>query len=189
MQQEKKTMNNNLARRISRIACAMLLTALCSMAQEHKWAGRVLDDFEWTIHERLAAIPSHGVFDTLNFEVQGKTVALSGHVLDERVKQNAERAVRQLNGVEKVANHIEVLPSSKRDDALRMNLYRAIYETQPLEKYAAGSTPAIQIIVKNGWVMLEGVVDSDADRGAVHLRALKVTAYVSDNLRVAPQGF
>ena len=34
-----------------------------------------------------------------------------------------------------MVNQIEVLPSFRRDDALRMNVYRAIYETQPLEKY------------------------------------------------------
>ena len=180
-------MKNNLLQRIWRIGCATLLTALCTLAQEHKWAGRTLDHLEWSIHEELAVLPFHEVFDTLNFEVQGKTVTLSGQVVKERVKQNAERVVRQLNGVESVVNRIEVLPSSLRDDALRMNVYRAIYEKQPLEKYGTRAAPPIHIIVKNGLVTLEGVVDSDADRSMVHQRALKVTAHVSDNLRVAPE--
>lgn len=111
-----------------------MLATLCAFPQEHKWAGRTLDDFEWAIHERLAVLPSHGVFDTLRFEVQGRTVTLSGQVIKESVKQNAERAVKQLAGVERVINNIEVLPSSRRDDALRMNVYRAIYEKQPLGK-------------------------------------------------------
>jgi len=178
---------NNLLQRISKIGCATVLAAVCALAQEHKWAGRTLDNFEWTIHERLAALPFHGIFDTLNCEVQGKTVTLSGQVLDGKVRQNAERAVRQLNGVEKVVNHIEVLPPSKQDDVLRMNVYRAIYKTQPLEKYGTRATPAVQIIVKNGWVRLEGVVDSDADRDAAHLRALKVTVHVLDDLHVSPE--
>jgi hyperosmotically inducible periplasmic protein len=182
-------MKNNLLRRISMIGCATLMVALCAMAQEHKWAGRTLDEFEWTIHEKLAVLPFHGVFDTLGFEVQGKTVTLSGQVVRESVRQNAERVVRQLDGVESVVNHIEVLPSSRRDDALRMNVYRAIYENQPLEKYGVRSAPPIHIIVKDGWVALEGVVDSDADRNMVHLRASKVTAHVSDNLRVAPEQY
>jgi hyperosmotically inducible protein len=164
-----------------------LLVAFCASAQEHKWAGRTLGNFEWTIHEKLAALPSYGIFDTVRFEVQGKTVTLSGQVVKESVKQNAERWVRQVNGVESVVNHIEVLPSSRRDDALRMNVYRAIYEKEPLEKYGTRATPSIHIIVKDGWVTLEGVVDSVADRSMVHLRALKATAHVSDNLRVAPE--
>jgi hyperosmotically inducible protein len=180
-------MKINLMQTISRIACATLLVAFCASAQEHQWAGRTLNNLEWTIHERLAVLPSYGVFDTLRFEVQGKTVTLSGQVVKESVKQNAERMVKHIDGVENVVNHIELLPSSRGDDALRRNVYRAIYEKQPLEKYGTRGAPAIHIIVKNGWVTLEGVVDSHADRSLVHLRALEATAHVSDNLRVAPQ--
>jgi hypothetical protein len=103
----------------------------------------MLNDLEWTVHERLAVLPFHGVFDTLDFEVQGKIVTLSGQVLKDSVKQSAERVVRQINGVESVVNKIEVLPSSRRDDALRMNVYRAIYEKSPLEKYGTRAAPPI----------------------------------------------
>jgi hyperosmotically inducible protein len=179
-------MTHNLTTRLLRIAPAMLFAAVLAFAQDHRWAGRTLDDFEWTIHEKLAALPFHGVFDTLRFEVEGKTVTLSGQVVNEGIKQNAERAVRQMDGIEKVVNQIEVLPSSRRDDALRMNIYRAIYEKEPLEKYGIRGDSSIHIIVKDGWVTLEGVVDSEADRSMAHLRALKVTSHVSQNLRVAP---
>lgn len=186
----RRQMRNNLLHQISkrswRIGCATLLFTLCAFAQQHQWAGRTLDDFEWAIHEKLAAIPP-GVFDTLNFEAQGKTVTLSGQVVKASVKQSAERAVRRVGGVEKVVNHIEVLPSSRRDDALRMNVYRAIYGTEPLDKFGTRADPPIHITVKDGWVTLEGVVHSDTDRSRAHLRALKATAHVSDNLRVAPQ--
>jgi osmotically-inducible protein OsmY len=182
-------MKNNLTQRISMVGAVLLFAALSTFAQDHKWAGRTLDNFEWSIHEKLADLPSYGVFDTVRFELQGKTVTLSGQVLKESLKQNAQRMVRQVNGVESVVNHIEVLPSSRRDDALRMNVYRAIYGKQPLEKSGAGATPPIHIIVKNGWVTLEGVVDSEADRSMVRLRALNATAHVSDNLRVAPEEF
>jgi osmotically-inducible protein OsmY len=181
-------MRNDSLRRISRIGCATLLFTLCALAQQHKWAGRTLDEFEWRIHETLASLP-HSAFDTVNFEAQGKTVTLSGQVVKASVKRNAETAVGRLGGVEKVVNHIEVLPSSRRDDALRMNVYRALYEKQPLEKYGVRHAPPIHIIVKDGWVTLEGVVDSDADRSAAHLQALKVTSHVSDNLRVAAQDY
>ncbi len=180
-------MKNKMLQRISRIGCAALFIALCSSAQEHPWAGRTLDNLEWTIHQRLAVLPSYGVFDTVRFELQGKTVTLSGQVVKESVKQNAERMAGHIDGVEKVVNQIEVLPSSRRDDALRMNVYRAIYEKQPLEKYGTRGSPSIHIIVKDGWVTLEGVVDSDADRNLAHLRALRASAHVSDNLRVAPK--
>jgi len=180
-------MKSNLTSGFLRVGIGMVLATFLVSAQDHKWAGRTLDDFEWAIHEKLAVLPFHGVFDTLRFEVQDKTVTLSGQVVNESVKRNAERAVRQMNGVENVVNKFEVLPSSRRDDALRMNVYRAIYEKQPLEKYGTREAPSIHIIVKDGWVTLEGVVDSDEDRGMAHLRALKVTPHVSDNLRVAAE--
>jgi hyperosmotically inducible protein len=181
-------MKNKMMQNISRIGCALMLAAFCASAQEHPWAGRTLDNLEWTIHERLAVLPSYGVFDTVRFELQGKTVTLSGQVIKESVKRNAERWVRQIPGVETVVNHIEVLPSSRRDDALRMNVYRAIYEKEPLEKYGTRGAPSIHIIVKDGWVSLEGVVDSDTDRTMIHLLASQATSHVSDHLRVATEG-
>jgi hypothetical protein len=48
----------------------------------------------------------------------------------------------------------EVLPSSRRDDALRMNLYRAIYEKQRVED-----------------TTLASMVSSDEERDNVQFRA------------------
>jgi hyperosmotically inducible protein len=172
----------------NKLMLVALLAAVSGMGQDHKWAGRTLDNFEWSIHEKLADLPSYGVFDSVRFEVAGKVVTLSGQVVKENLKHNAERMVAQVNGVEKVMNQIEVLPSSRRDDALRMNVYRAIYEKQPLGKYEALASPPIHIIVKDGWVTLEGVVDSEAERSAVRLRASNASSHVSDHLRVAPEG-
>jgi hypothetical protein len=180
-------MKSNLTKTISRIGLVALFATLPILAQDHKWAGRTLNEMEWTIHQKLVMLPSYGIFDTLNIDVQGKTVTLSGQVISESVRRSAERVVRQMDSVDHVVNKIEVLPESKRDDALRMNVYRAIYEKQPLEKYGTRAMPPIHIVVKDGWVSLEGVVDSEADRGAAHLRALKVTPHVTDNLRVAPE--
>jgi BON domain-containing protein len=55
-----------------------------------------------------------------------------------------------------------------------------------LEKYALGVQKPIRIIVKNGHVTLEGVVDSDADKDMAGLRAKGVpgTFSVTNNLQV-----
>lgn len=172
--------------RLARIAAVLLFTGLCAFAQEHKWAGRTLDNFEWAIHEKLAGLPSYGVFDTIRFEVQDGNVILSGRVLSQRVKDGAQRAVGRIDGVKQVTNEIEVLPASRSDDALRMKVYRAIYDEQPVERSGSQESFPIHIIVKNGWTTLEGVVDSDTGRSAVHMRALRVTAHLSNHVRVAP---
>ena len=128
---------------VGRTVCAMLRLTGATQPQEHRWARRTLDELEWPVHERLAALPMKGAFETLNFEVQGSQVTLSGQVLRESLKEKAESAVREVGGVTAVVNRIEVLPQSKRDDVLRMNVYRAIYE-----KDASGTagSPQVHII-------------------------------------------
>ena len=167
-------------------AGVLLLFTLGAFAQDHKWAGRTLDDLEQTIHDRLAVLPYHGVFDTINFQVHGKTVILTGSVVKASVPEKAVKAVKQLDGVETVVNRIEVLPSSRRDDALRKNLYHAIFENTAGPGSGAYDGAAIHIIVKNGSATLEGVVSSDADRSDIQLKTVHVIPHVTNNLRVNP---
>jgi len=102
------------------------------------------------------------------------------------LKSDAERAVKGIEGVEKVDNQIEVLPASPMDDRLRIRLFRAIYGYEPLQKYALGVIKPIRIIVKNGNVTLEGVVDNEGDKNIAGLRANGVsgTFKVTNNLVV-----
>jgi hypothetical protein len=89
--------------------------------------------------------------------------------------------------VEKVDNQIEVLPPSGMDDGLRLRLYRAIYGFPALEKYDMPVIKPIRIIVKSGNVILEGVVDNQADKDMADLRANGVANVfsVTNNLVVA----
>jgi hyperosmotically inducible periplasmic protein len=119
-------------------------------------------------------------------QVDGYNVTLLGQVVRPSLKSDAENAVKHIEGVEKIDNQIEVLPPSTTDDSLRLALYRAIYGYPALEKYALGVQKPIRIIVKNGHVALEGVVDSDADKTMAGLRAKGVpgTFSVTNNLQV-----
>jgi osmotically-inducible protein OsmY len=94
--------------------------------------------------------------------------------------------VKHIEGVEKVDNRIEVLPVSSMDDGLRLRLYRAIYGFPALEKYAMPVIKPIRIIVKNGHVTLEGVVDNQSDKDLAGLRANGVSNVfsVTNNLVV-----
>ena len=89
--------------------------------------------------------------------------------------------------MEAVDNQIEVLPTSINDGRLRRQLFRAIYGFGPLEKYDMGVIKPIRIIVKNGRVTLEGIVDSQADKDSAGIRANGVSGVfsVTNNLRVA----
>ena len=131
-------------------------------------------------------LPYFGVFDDISFKVEGYTVTLYGQVVRPTLKSDAENSVKHIEGVEKVDNQIEVLPLSPMDDGLRRQLFRAIYGYPALEKYALGVQKPIRIIVKNGRATLEGVVDSEADKNLVGIRANGVSGLfsVQNNLRV-----
>jgi hyperosmotically inducible periplasmic protein len=93
----------------------------------------------------------------------------------------------QYVGSERVSNQIEVLPLSPFDNTLRLRLFHAIYGYAPLQKYALGVNKPIRIIVKNGHVTLEGVVDDEADRNIAGIRANGVADVfsVTNDLQIA----
>ena len=95
--------------------------------------------------------------------------------------------VKRIEGVEHVDNQIEVRPPSPNDDHLRRQLYRAIYGYPALQKYALGVQQPIRIIVKNGNMTLEGVVDNETDKNIANIRARSVPGRfnVINNLQVA----
>jgi len=141
------------------------------------------------VRHELLMLPYYGVFDNIAFKVNGYEVTLLGQVVRPTLKPDAENAVKHVEGVEKVDNQIEVLPTSPMDDRLRLVLYRAIYGYPSLEKYALGVQKPIRIIVKNGHISLEGVVDNDADKNTAEIRAKSVPGIfsVTNHLQVVSQ--
>ena len=83
-------------------------------------------------------------------------------------------------------NNIEVLPLSNFDDRIRLNVYRAIYRQPGLDRLSLQAVPPIHIIVKNGNVTLEGVVNSksDATRAFIAANGVPNVFSVTNNLRV-----
>src|SRR5437773_9700402 len=112
------------------------------------------------VRHQLVMLPWYSVFDNLAYQVEGDKVTLSGQVTRPVLKSDAGAAVKSIEGVASVVNNIEVLPLSPMDDQIRRVVYRAIYGDSGLSRYSIQSLPSIHIIVKNGHVTLEGVVDS-----------------------------
>ncbi len=132
---------------------------------------RARERLERAIRRELITLPWYGVFDLLQFRLDGYDVTLLGYVTRPNLKSEAENAVRAIEGVEKVINQIEVLPLSPNDDRIRIATYNAIYRHPALNRYALRAVPPIHIIVKNGHVTLEGNVASEADRNIAGIRA------------------
>ncbi|MCU1341969.1 MAG: transport-associated protein [Candidatus Acidoferrum typicum] len=132
---------------------------------------------EWIkkeVRHELLTLPWYSVFDNLAYSVNGNEVTLLGQVVQPTLKSDAENAVKHIEGVEKVNNQIEVLPTSPMDDQIRRAEYRAIYSQDLLSRYGVGNLQSIHIIVKNGHVTLEGFVDSQQDKDAATLYAKSV---------------
>lgn len=164
----------------------LTLTTLSIAQDQRETSAKAQERITREVRHELLMLPYFGVFDNIAFKVDGYNVTLLGQVVRPSLKSDAENAVKHIEGIEKIDNQIEVLPPSTTDDSLRLALYRAIYGYPALEKYALGVQKPIRIIVKNGHVTLEGVVDSDADKNMAGLRAKGVpgTFSVTNNLQV-----
>src|ERR1700722_19146469 len=167
-------------------AVLLLASAAWGQANPAQVPPKAEERIQKEVRHQLLLLPRLSVFDNLAYKVEGYKVTLLGQVREPVLKSDAENAVKHIEGVEQVDNRIEVLPTSPMDDALRRKLYVAIYGDPALEKYAMPVVKPIRIIVNNGHVTLEGVVDSEADKNVAGLRANGVPGIfsVTNNLQV-----
>lgn len=166
---------------------SLTLASLSSAAQDQS-SARSQERITREVRHELLMLPYFGVFDYIAYKVDGDTVTLLGQVVRPSLKSDAQNVVKRIEGVEKVDNQIEVLPASTMDDRVRLQLFRAIYQYPGLQKYELGVQKPIRIIVKNGRLTLEGVVDSETDKNLVNVRANGVSGLfsVTNNLQVVP---
>lgn len=150
------------------------------------------------VRKSLLGLTNYSVFDWLTFGFHGDKIVLNGYASRPSLKSDAERAVKRVPGVAGVDNNIQVLPNSSMDDRIRSAVYDRLYTNSVLRKYnanqgsiarATGPGPnvalraggitqsppigfhAIHIIVKNGNVMLYGVVNNQTDADIANIQA------------------
>jgi len=166
------------------------------------------------VRKRLLSLQNYGVFDWLTFGIHGNNIILNGYASRPILKSDAARVVKSIPGVADVDNNIEVLPNSPMDDRIRAAVYNQLYTNPVLRKYnanqgsigrAMGPGPniaamaggitqspplgfhAIHIIVKNGNVMLFGVVNNQTDADIANIQANSVPGVFSvDNFLEFP---
>ncbi len=163
-----------------KIVATIILLLIVSFAPNHFAAApqsRVIKE----VRHELVMLPRYNLFDWLQFDLKNDgTLVLLGQVTTPVLKKDAERAVRDVEGVERVDNQIEVLPVSGQDDRIRRAVYYAIYgNNSPLFRYATAVVPSIHIIVKNGNVWLKGVVANKGDANIANIRARGVSGVFS----------
>jgi hyperosmotically inducible protein len=151
---------------------------------------RIIQD----VQKKIGGLTDYAVFDWITFGIHGKTLVLNGYASRPTLKDEAGRVVKGIPGIASVENNIEVLPNSPNDDRIRAAVYNRIYTAPSLSRYnanagrlgrglsvarmAGGITNdpplgyhAIHIIVKNGNVILYGVVSSQSDAAIAGMQA------------------
>ena len=164
-----------------------LATTLSPAPPRQRSDQKMQDNLRKEVRHQLLLLPYYSVFDNLLFKVDGDKVTLLGQVVRPTLKSDAEAAVKGIEAVASVDNQIEVLPVSPIDDQLRRYVFRTIYGDAALSKYGWSALPTIHIIVKNGHVALEGVVDSESDKNLANLRTNGVPNVfsITNNLSVS----
>ena len=139
------------------------------------------------VRHEILMYPYYGIWDNINYRVADGSVELTGAVTQPYKKADLGRIVQKIRGVTSVTNALEVLPLSPMDDRLRWQVARAIYSDPSLSRYAIQAIPPIHIIVDNGHVTLEGVVNNDLEKQVAGVRAASAGLSfgpVINNLRV-----
>jgi osmotically-inducible protein OsmY len=191
----------------SRFAVALLTLTLsvgtpAVFAQQQPdptWSQEDMTRIVRDVQKKLGGLVNYSVFDWLTFGVHGKTLVLKGYASRPTLKDDAGRAVKDIPGIAKVENEIQVLPLSNFDDRIRAQVYNRLYTQPALRKYnanqgslaramgpggrsfgmmAGGITQnppigyhAIHIIVNNGHVTLYGVVLNQSDASIAYIQA------------------
>jgi hyperosmotically inducible protein len=150
-------------------------------------AGAPQADISKHVTHEILMYPYYTIWDNINFRVSGGSVELTGEVTQPCKKNDVGSLVQNVPGVASVTNDIKVLPLSTMDDQLRLQVARAIYGYPALSRYGMGSLPSIHIVVDNGHVTLDGVVDTAMDKQIAGIRAgMTMSFSVTNNLQVKP---
>ncbi|HEY2915266.1 MAG TPA: BON domain-containing protein [Candidatus Angelobacter sp.] len=174
---------------ITMMACIAFFVQAVAQSDK-KFSAKAQERITKEVRHRILMLPDFGTFDNIAFKLNGYDVVLFGQVVEPSLKDDAAKVIRKIEGVERVDNRIEVLPTSGNDDRLRRDLFNAIYRYAPLQHYGVGSNRPIRIIVNHGNVTLEGVVDRESDKNMAGLRANGVPGVFSvrNNLVVPSKG-
>ncbi|MGD9563284.1 MAG: BON domain-containing protein [Pyrinomonadaceae bacterium] len=141
---------------------------------------------EREVRSEILSLPYYGVFDAIGYKADGGTVTLTGYATRPTTKEAAENSVKDIEGVTKVVNNIEVLSALPADYRIRRQTLRALSGGGRLMYYFLGTNPSIRIIVNDGKTILEGYVDNEADKNLANILARGVpgTFGVTNNLQI-----
>jgi hyperosmotically inducible periplasmic protein len=156
---------------------AFVLSAAATASAQERKDLQIFRDISDSVHR----YSQFSIFDGIEASVTHGRVVLDGWVTMPFKKDDIDRRVRGIEGVESVDNRIQVLPVSQFDDELRFRIARAIYGNSAFWNYAAMANPPIHIVVNGGRVTLQGVVQSNVERQLARSLATGFAAFEVTN--------
>lgn len=137
------------------------------------------------VRKEIVTLPLYSIFDNVAFELNDGVLELKGEVYRPVMKKMIERVTQRVEGVKTVVNKIEILPLSPYDDRIRIALANQLYRNQVFTRHSIQAVPPVHIVVKNGNVTLEGVVNSELEKNvAFHVaNGIHGVFSVTNNLR------
>ena len=156
-------------------AALVVLSATVAAAQPKDF--QVLKD----VAAKVDSYTQFTIFDDVSASVKDGVVTLTGKVTMPYKRDDIEKRVGKLAGVQSVVDKIEVLPVSQFDDELRYRIARSIYGHSNFWNYAIMPNPPIHIVVERGRVTLTGVVNSNIDRVLARSLATQFGAFSVTN--------
>ena len=143
-------------------------------------------EIERDVKEELKWEPGLPDAADIAVSVKNGVVTLAGFVKSYTDKYEAEAAAKRVAGVRGVANDIEVrMPSvdERPDPEIARNAVAAIKSQLPV------SSEHIKVVVKNGWVSLEGQVEWEYQRRTAEnaVRGLRGVKGVSNLIQLTPR--
>jgi hyperosmotically inducible protein len=138
------------------------------------------------VRHTLAMMPYLSVYDFISFAMTNDTVILTGWTVRNINRYEAYNRVKEIEGVNKIINNINVLPLGSNDMQIRAGARARLQ--QWLSRYFWGSGSDIKIIVKNGDIILLGSVATKQDSEAAYIQCNTVpfAFHVFNMLRIQP---
>src|SRR5262245_35986958 len=103
-------MRNRIA--VALLAGTMALAQNMPPVQGRAPSPKAVERITKEVRHELIMLPNLTLFDHLAYKVDGYDVTLLGYVRTPSLKNEAEKSVKDIEGVEKIDNQIKVLPPS-----------------------------------------------------------------------------
>src|SRR5579862_179229 len=109
----------SMKRNVSRWLAVVVALGALSVAQDRNQpTARSQERITKEVMHELLMLPYYSGFDDIKFKVDGSTVTLLGEAHNPQLKSDAEHAIKNIEGIDRIDNQIDVLPASPFDDRL-----------------------------------------------------------------------